>query len=77
MSRIKTIMRSDPDCNIISQDAVYLVTKATEMFIEFLGKEAAKTTINTKRKTVMKRDVDSAIDQVSHLCFLEGALEWQ
>lgn len=29
LSRIKTIMKLDPDCILVSQDSVFLVTKAT------------------------------------------------
>lgn len=29
LSRIKTIMKLDPDCVLISQDSAFLVTKAT------------------------------------------------
>lgn len=29
LSRIKTIMKMDPDCALISQDSAFLVTKAT------------------------------------------------
>lgn len=29
LARIKTMMKKDPDCGILSQDAVFLVTKAT------------------------------------------------
>lgn len=29
LSRIKTIMKVDPDCALVSQDSAFLVTKAT------------------------------------------------
>lgn len=29
LSRIKTIMKWDPDCGLISQDSAFLITKAT------------------------------------------------
>lgn len=46
-----------------------------ELFLEYIGRESAKHTQTAKRKTVLKRDVDAAIDSVPHLCFLDGALE--
>ncbi|XP_023028817.1 DNA polymerase epsilon subunit 4 [Leptinotarsa decemlineata] len=75
LARVKAMMKMDPNCTVISQDSVFLVTKATEMFIEYLAKEAAKPVITGKRKTMMKKDVDSAIGAIPHLCFLEGAIE--
>lgn len=29
LARVKHIMKMDPDCNLISQDALFLVTKST------------------------------------------------
>ncbi|CAD1480548.1 unnamed protein product [Heterotrigona itama] len=40
MSRVKTIMRSSPYVDTIGQDGLYLVTKATELFIHYLTEEA-------------------------------------
>lgn len=45
------------------------------MFIEFLAKECGKQMATNKRKTMMKRDVDVAIESAPQLCFLDGALE--
>lgn len=46
-----------------------------ELFIESLAKEAYKHTVQTKKKTVQKRDVESAIDKVDALVFLEGIFD--
>jgi len=75
LARIKHIMKMDPEVKIISQDTVFLVTKATELFLEYLGREAAGQTRTLKRKTMLKRDVDAAIESVANLCFLEGAMD--
>ncbi|XP_072379184.1 DNA polymerase epsilon subunit 4-like [Diabrotica undecimpunctata] len=75
LARIKNMMKLDPDCTIISQDSLFLITKATEMFIEFLAEEANKQLSHGKRKTVLKRDVDIVIENNPSLCFLDGALE--
>ncbi|XP_015109751.1 chromatin accessibility complex protein 1 [Diachasma alloeum] len=42
MSRVKTIMKSSPHVESIAQDGLFLVTKATEMFIHFMSEEAHK-----------------------------------
>ncbi|KAJ8975448.1 hypothetical protein NQ317_000697 [Molorchus minor] len=69
LSRIRSIMKKDPSCNLINQDAVFDVTKATELFIEFLAKEAAKQLKAAKRKTMMRKDIDNAIKNCPTLCF--------
>ncbi|KAL1494573.1 hypothetical protein ABEB36_010150 [Hypothenemus hampei] len=74
-ARIKQIMKLDPDVVMIQQEAILLVTKATELFIEFLTKESIKHLAGNKRKTIMRRDVDLAVESASQLCFLDGALE--
>ncbi|KOC61360.1 Chromatin accessibility complex protein 1, partial [Habropoda laboriosa] len=40
MSRVKTIMKSSPYVDTIGQDGLYLVTKATELFIHYITEEA-------------------------------------
>ncbi|XP_022646428.1 DNA polymerase epsilon subunit 4-like [Varroa jacobsoni] len=74
-SKIRTIMKLDPDFNGASVEAVFLIAKATELFIEALAKETCNFTQQNKKKTVQKRDVDSAVDSVEAFSFLEGCLE--
>jgi len=40
MSRVKTIMKSSPHVDTVGQDGLFLVAKATEMFIHHLTEEA-------------------------------------
>ncbi|XP_047112485.1 chromatin accessibility complex protein 1 [Schistocerca piceifrons] len=40
ISRIKTIMKSSPDVENISQDSLHLVAKATELFIQYVTQKA-------------------------------------
>ncbi|KAI4494962.1 chromatin accessibility complex 16kD protein [Polistes fuscatus] len=40
ISRVKTIMKSSPYVDTVGQDGLYLVTKATELFIHYLTIEA-------------------------------------
>ncbi|KAF5298193.1 hypothetical protein FQA39_LY02617 [Lamprigera yunnana] len=75
LARVKNIMKLDSECQKVTQDSVFLVTKATELFVELLGRESAKFTQQGKRKTVQRRDVDAVISEIPQLCFLEGALE--
>ncbi|CAF0716914.1 unnamed protein product [Brachionus calyciflorus] len=75
LSRIKTIMKLDPEMNLSSKDSVFLVAKATELFIEFLSKESYKFTSQGSRKTIQRKDIDQAVNAVDSLCFLDAALD--
>lgn len=67
-------MKLDPDFGLAGAEAVFLVTKATELFIDSLAKESFVHTAQSKKKTVQKRDVEQAIESVDSLMFLEGTL---
>merc|ERR1719310_1968840 len=38
LARVKTIMKSSPDVENIGQESLFLITKATELFIMYLTK---------------------------------------
>ncbi|XP_043287829.1 chromatin accessibility complex 16kD protein-like [Venturia canescens] len=40
MARVKTIMKSSPHVETVGLDGLFLVAKATEMFIQYLAEEA-------------------------------------
>ena len=42
MTRVKTIMKSSPDVETVSQESLFLITKATELFIMYLTKLAQR-----------------------------------
>ncbi|KAK4291709.1 hypothetical protein Pmani_035477 [Petrolisthes manimaculis] len=75
ISRVKKIMKADPDLNLTSQDAVYVLTKATELFVESLVQEAYQFTCQARKKTMSRRDIDNCIEAIEALAFLDGALE--
>lgn len=60
LARIKTIMKSSPDADSIAQDALVLVCKAAEMFIQELSREATK---KSKKKTSLEyRDLAAVVE---------------
>jgi len=75
LTRIKNIMKMDSDVNLASQEAVFLVAKATELFVESLARESYHFTLQSKKKTLQKKDVDSSVDAVDAFVFLEGTLD--
>ncbi|XP_033735149.1 DNA polymerase epsilon subunit 4-like [Pecten maximus] len=75
MSRVKAIMKSDPDVSLASSEAVVALAKATEMFIQMLSKDAINSTMQSKRKTLQRKDLDTVIDTRDSYSFLEGTLD--
>uniref|UniRef100_A0A182YQD2 Transcription factor CBF/NF-Y/archaeal histone domain-containing protein n=1 Tax=Anopheles stephensi TaxID=30069 RepID=A0A182YQD2_ANOST len=73
-ARIKQIMKLDPDVGIVTAEAIFVVTKAAELFLQTLVKDASSHTLTSKKKTMSKRDVEVAIDNVDALMFLEGMM---
>lgn len=76
LSRIRTIMKTDPDVHLINAEAAALVAKATELFVGRVAKEAAKHTTAARRKVIQKKDFDAVLDVLDQMVFLEGALDW-
>lgn len=75
LSRIRSIMKLDPDVQVINQDIVFLMARCTELFIESLTKESYKYTLHGKRKTIQVADVNLAISAVDSLMFLSGTMD--
>lgn len=74
LSRIKALMKLNPDAGLASAEAIFLMCKATELFIESLTKESFVYTAEARKKTVQRKDVEKAIESVDALMFLEGAM---
>jgi len=70
---IKRVMKLDPEVNLVNSEAVFLVNKATEQFVECLALEASH--FMGGRKTLVGRDIFSAIESQDCLAFLEGAMD--
>ncbi|XP_059613648.1 DNA polymerase epsilon subunit 4 [Phlebotomus argentipes] len=75
VSKIKNMMKLDQEAGKVSLEALVLATKATEMFLDALVKEAFTHTMAAKKKTLQKNDVDMAISSVDALFFLEGCFK--
>ncbi|XP_071201233.1 DNA polymerase epsilon subunit 4-like [Salvelinus alpinus] len=75
LSRIKALMKADPDVSLASQESVFIITKATELFVEMIAKDALVYAQQGKRKTLQRKDLDNAIETVDEFAFLEGTLD--
>jgi len=68
VSRIRTIMKSSPDVPNIGQDAIAAMTKATELFIQMLAKNAHKS--GKQKKNIDYADLANMIQNKTTLEFL-------
>uniref|UniRef100_A0A8C5LMP4 Transcription factor CBF/NF-Y/archaeal histone domain-containing protein n=1 Tax=Leptobrachium leishanense TaxID=445787 RepID=A0A8C5LMP4_9ANUR len=57
LSRVKTLMKADPDVSLASQESVFIISKATELFIETIAKDAFIYAQRGKRKTLQRKDL--------------------
>ncbi|KAA8585851.1 hypothetical protein FQN60_007420, partial [Etheostoma spectabile] len=65
MSRVRLIMKSSPDVSSINQDALFLTTKATELFVQHLalasfngsGKETNTLSYSDLAQTAEEKEV--------------------
>lgn len=56
LARIKKIMKADKDVNLVSADAVNLVSTATELFLDAFVRKASEISQNEKRRTILYKD---------------------
>jgi len=70
LARIKRIIKTDPDVKLISNDAALLITRATELFIEFLTKQAYENTQAENRKVLHYKDLAKCVATVEVLDFV-------
>ena len=75
LTRVRMMIKSDPDVSIVGQEALMVITKATEMFIAYLARESYTQTLQAKRKTIQKKDFDACIPPRDELAFLEGTID--
>ena len=75
LGRVKNMVKMDPDISLASQESVFLIAKATELFVASLAKEVHRKANEAKRKTLQKRDVELTIEEIEQLAFLEGAID--
>ncbi|XP_022101788.1 DNA polymerase epsilon subunit 4-like isoform X2 [Acanthaster planci] len=57
LTRIKNIMKTDPDVTLASQESVLLIAKATELFLDHFAKMSYSHTARSKRKTIKRQDI--------------------
>lgn len=69
VSRIKTIMKSSPELGNVSPESYFLITRATELFVKYLAKNAYETA--GKSKSVEYKALSKLVSTDESLDFLE------
>lgn len=75
LSRVKALVKADPDVTLAGQEAIFILARAAELFVETIAKDAYCCAQQGKRKTLQRRDLDNAIEAVDEFAFLEGTLD--
>ncbi|XP_012688359.1 chromatin accessibility complex protein 1 [Clupea harengus] len=73
VSRVKLIMKSSPDVSNINQDALFLTTKATELFVQHLARSSFKNG-SGKKNTLSYSDLANAAEAMENFQFLTDIL---
>ncbi|KAK3815490.1 MAG: histone-fold-containing protein [Benniella sp.] len=71
IARVKKIIKEDKDVQIVSNEAVFLISIATEIFLEGFTAKAFNLAKLEKRKTVLYKDLATAVTQYDSLEFLK------
>jgi len=74
ISKIKRIMKMDPETKLIQNDSVLLVAFAAELFIKALSTASARVAVKNKRKTIKKEDIETCVRNLDYFEFLEDML---
>ncbi|KAJ4421189.1 hypothetical protein N0V85_000282 [Neurospora sp. IMI 360204] len=76
LTRVKKIIAVDPDITICSNNAAFVITLATEMFIQHLASEAQNMAKAERkpRRNVQYKDVAAAVSHHDDLEFLEDVV---
>jgi DNA polymerase epsilon subunit 4 len=84
LTRVKNIIKQDDEVQLIATDAVFVVSVATELFLEILysfiqlilvrGRESYAYTKQENRKTVAYKDVAKAVNSIIAFEFLEDTV---
>ncbi|KAL1763771.1 DNA polymerase epsilon subunit 4 [Sigmodon hispidus] len=75
LGRVKALVKADPDITLSGQEAIFILARAAELFVETIAKDAYFCAQQGKRKTLQRRDLDNAIEAVDEFAFLEGTLD--
>ncbi|XP_029022793.1 chromatin accessibility complex protein 1 [Betta splendens] len=74
ISRVRLIMKSSPNVSSINQDALFLTTKATELFVQHLALSAFSNGPGRETSTLSYSDLANAAEETETFHFLTDIL---
>eukprot|EP00164_Ancoracysta_twista_P006347 GFYU01008820.1.p2 GENE.GFYU01008820.1~~GFYU01008820.1.p2 ORF type:complete len:113 (-),score=36.57 GFYU01008820.1:272-568(-) len=74
LARIKRLMTRDSDVKRVTQEAVAVTGKATELFLEYLLDKVIERVDAGNRKTVQYKDVAAIVKEETALMFLRDVI---
>lgn len=75
LSKVKSIMKIDPNTRLISQESVLLLTLATEEFLRMLTRDAHRSMKQCASKRLDRLHIFSAINTNPLYEFLDGSFD--
>lgn len=73
LNRIRQIINLDEESTLISKEALMLITKATEYFVQDLGGLCAQVAKHQKRKTMQVNDILTASQNMEKYYFIKDS----
>ncbi|XP_040910006.1 chromatin accessibility complex protein 1 [Toxotes jaculatrix] len=74
ISRVRLIMKSSPDVSSINQDALFLTTKATELFVQHLALSSFNNGSGKETNTLSYSDLANTAEATETFHFLTDIL---
>ncbi|KAG7268444.1 hypothetical protein CRUP_037004 [Coryphaenoides rupestris] len=74
ISRVRLIMKSSPDVSSINQDALFLTTKATELFVQLLAVSSFNNGSGKESNTLAYSDLATTAEETDTFHFLTDIL---
>ncbi|KAK9526833.1 hypothetical protein VZT92_015511 [Zoarces viviparus] len=74
ISRVRLIMKSSPDVSCINQDAVFLTTKATELFVQHLAVASFNNGPGKETNSLSYTDLATTAEEMDTFHFLTDIL---
>ncbi|KAM9776562.1 chromatin accessibility complex protein 1 [Syngnathus typhle] len=74
ISRVRLIMKSSPEVSSINQEALFLTTKATEMFVQHLALSSFSNGQGRESKSLSYSDLANAAEEIETFQFLTDIL---
>ncbi|XP_025209861.1 DNA polymerase epsilon subunit 4 isoform X2 [Theropithecus gelada] len=69
LARVKALVKADPDVTLAGQEAIFILARAAELFVETIAKDAYCCAQQGKRKTLQRRDLGTG-DLISDSCLV-------